>query len=234
MGISQTKLSQPRHPYYPSDIVLTGYVPNALHFSTLLYGFGAAVIVLFIFTYIISKWRRPNISTSDILKVQWFVLCKSAKVDIPLLLLQLLPNECLIRDPGGSLHVAFEGYYIFNSHRILHSQSVLAQLWKEYAFGDSRYLTQSSMVLVMEFITVVFWGPMCLATAYAIVEEKWPRFALQMCVSLAHMYGDMIYYGTSLLDLQMNGVNHSRPESLYFWGDFVGMNAPWIIVPACR
>lgn len=89
------------------------------------------------------------------------------------------------------------------------------------------------MVLVMEAITVLFWGPMCLATAYAIVEQKCLRYALQMCVSLAHMYGDVIYYGTSLLDLWMNGVSHSRPESLYFWGYFVGMNAPWIIVPAC-
>ena len=76
MGISQTKLAQPRHPYYPTDITFTSYVPNTLHFSTLLYGFGAAVIVLFVLTYIITKWRRSNISTSDILKVQWFVLCK--------------------------------------------------------------------------------------------------------------------------------------------------------------
>jgi cholestenol delta-isomerase len=76
MGISQTKLSQPRHPYYPTDIVLPGYVPNTLHFSTLLSGFGAAVIALFVFTYMITKWRRPNISIPDILKAQWFVLCK--------------------------------------------------------------------------------------------------------------------------------------------------------------
>jgi cholestenol delta-isomerase len=36
------------------------------------------------------------------------------------------------------------------------------------------------------------------------------------------------------LDLWMSGVSHSRPEPLYFWGYFVGMNAPWIIVPACE
>ena len=76
MGISQTKLSQPQHPYYPTDITLPGYEPNSLSFTTLLSGFGAAVIVLFSFTYIIIKWIRPNMSIPDILKVLWFVLCK--------------------------------------------------------------------------------------------------------------------------------------------------------------
>src|SRR6266480_1948896 len=76
MGISQTKISQPQHPYYPTYIPLPDYAPNTLTSSTLLSGFGAAVIQLFISTYIITKWRKPNIFTVDILKVLWFVLCK--------------------------------------------------------------------------------------------------------------------------------------------------------------
>lgn len=36
-----------------------------------------------------------------------------------------------------------------------HSQDLFAQLWKEYALSDSRYLTSDPFMLCVESITVV-------------------------------------------------------------------------------
>jgi cholestenol delta-isomerase len=45
------------------------------------------------------------------------------------------------------------------------------------------------------------------------------------------MYGDILYYGTSMFDHYVANISYSRPEAFYFWVYFVGMNAPWIIIP---
>jgi hypothetical protein len=120
MGISQTKISQPHHPYYPTNITLPGYVPNTLTFTTLFSGFGAAVIVLFIFTYIITKWRRPNISTPDILKVLWFILCTFPAKSIHPLTSTPVSNQRFRRFPSHSvrrlLHSQFLPYLPFAIH----------------------------------------------------------------------------------------------------------------------
>jgi cholestenol delta-isomerase len=47
------------------------------------------------------------------------------------------------------------GYYIRNYKEITGQQTVLAQLWKEYALSDSRYLTGDTKVVCLEVITVV-------------------------------------------------------------------------------
>ncbi|KAL5888741.1 hypothetical protein ACKVWC_003999 [Pyricularia oryzae] len=49
---------------------------------------------------------------------------------------------------------------------------------------------------------------------------------------MAHLYGVVLYYATSFADMEIKGVAHSRPEFLYFWVYFVGMNLPWAIVPS--
>jgi hypothetical protein len=59
------------------------------------------------------------------------------------------------KNPGGILHIGFEGYYVMNAHEITSQQGLWAQLWKEYAMSDSRYLTVDSRVLCLEVITVV-------------------------------------------------------------------------------
>jgi cholestenol delta-isomerase len=51
---------------------------------------------------------------------------------------------------------------------------------------------------------------------------------------MAHLYGDTLYYATSLYDYYVNGVSHSRPEVLYFWVYYFLMNFVWIVVPACE
>jgi len=51
-------------------------------------------------------------------------------------------------------------------------------------------------------------------------------------VSLAHLYGVALYYSTCYAEQFYRGVSYSRPETLYFWGYYVGFNAPWVVVPA--
>jgi cholestenol delta-isomerase len=47
------------------------------------------------------------------------------------------------------------GYYVYNFRTMAGHQHLFAQLWKEYAYSDSRYLTQDPFVLCMETITAV-------------------------------------------------------------------------------
>ncbi|KAL8359781.1 hypothetical protein RB598_008243 [Gaeumannomyces tritici] len=123
-------------------------------------------------------------------------------------------------------------YFVLNAATLAGSQSLLAQLWKEYALSDSRYLTSDTFVWTIEAISVVCWGPLSVATAFCIVRGSNMRYPLQLLLSMAHIYGVALYYGTSTVDLASKGIAHSRPEFLYFWVYYVGMNLPWAVVPA--
>jgi len=50
------------------------------------------------------------------------------------------------------------GYFILNHDRLAGSQALLAQVWKEYALSDSRYLTSDPFTLCVETVTVVWRG----------------------------------------------------------------------------
>ncbi|KAK7751642.1 hypothetical protein SLS62_006468 [Diatrype stigma] len=114
------------------------------------------------------------------------------------------------------------------------SQSLFAQLWKEYALSDSRYLTSDYFMLSVESITVLFWGPLCFLCALttALPGGRPLRHPLRILACMAHLYGVALYYATSLCELYFTGRSHSRPEPIYFWGYYVGFNLPWVIVPA--
>jgi hypothetical protein len=109
---------------------------------------------------------------------------------------------------------------------------VFAQLWKEYALSDSRYLTSSTFVLAAEGLTVVLLAPLSYLMVFLIVTASPYRTAVQIMVCFGHMYSDTLYYATSGLDYYLHGVNHCRPEAYYFWVYYVAMNGVWIIVPA--
>lgn len=86
----------------------------------------------------------------------------------------------------------------------------------------------------METLTVLVWGPLSFLTASSIVSHDALRYPLQLIVSVGHLYGCAIYYGTSFTEYYLIGVRHWRPETQYFLGYFISMNAPWIVVPACK
>ncbi|KAG5947122.1 hypothetical protein E4U53_006465, partial [Claviceps sorghi] len=50
-------------------------------------------------------------------------------------------------------------------------------------------------------------------------------------VCTAHLYGVALYYGTNWGDYRASGVSYSRPEVLYYWVYYVGMNVPWAVMP---
>ena len=55
------------------------------------------------------------------------------------------------------------------------------------------------------------------------------RHGLQIIVSLGQVYGDVLYYATSLLD-----ISYCRPEGYYFWFYYVFFNFIWLAVGCCE
>lgn len=67
-----------------------------------------------------------------------------------------------------------------------------------------------------------------------ITVEHPLRHPLQAMVSLGQLYGDILYYATSLFDHYYLGISYSRPEAYYFWGYYFLMNFFWIVIPGCK
>lgn len=57
------------------------------------------------------------------------------------------------------------------------------------------------------------------------------RYPLQAVVSLGQIYGDVLYYATSMFDYYHNTVVYCRPEAYYFWFYFIFINFIWIVIP---
>lgn len=199
-------LTNPPQPYYPLGATVPGYLANVTSVPILLSAFFGACTVLFTATHVVSKRYQPTLSNIELLTVMWFVL-------------------------SGAIHIFFEGYYVVNFLDIGAHQTYIGQMWKEYAFSDSRYLTQNAFVLCMESITAAAWGPGCLLVAALVVLRHPMRFPLQLLVSMGQFYGDVLYYGTAAFEHIVNGISYSRPEAFYFYFYFVFMNAIWIIIP---
>ncbi|KAF1996367.1 EBDP4, emopamil-binding protein [Amniculicola lignicola CBS 123094] len=196
----------PMHPYYPLGVEVAGYLANEWNTLELCSMFAAGCTVIFGITYALVRKLRPNASTPDLITVMWFVLC-------------------------GFIHLTFEGYFAYNFRRMGGMQDLYGQLWKEYSLSDSRYLTQDAFVLCMETITAVCWGPLSFVTAGMIATDHPLRYPFQTIVSLGQLYGDVLYYATSMFDECILNVRYSRPEAAYYWGYFVLMNSFWIVIP---
>ncbi|KAL5430872.1 hypothetical protein PMIN07_009771 [Paraphaeosphaeria minitans] len=198
----------PKHPYFPPESPIVGYLANEYNTVELVSLFAAGCAVVFSLAFVTVKKLRPTVPVSDLTTIMWFVLC-------------------------GFIHLFFEGYYAYNFRTIGGHQDLFGQLWKEYALSDSRYLTaDSSFVLCMESITAAFWGPLSFLTAGLIAVDHPLRHPVTIVVSLGQFYGDVLYYATSLFDEGMLGLTYSRPEAAYYWGYFVLMNAFWLVIPA--
>ncbi|RMJ24130.1 EBP domain protein [Aspergillus sp. HF37] len=195
------------HPYYPVDAEVPGYSENESPLLEILGVAGTSVVMLLAVTLVAISKMRPTLSKADRLAILWFVL-------------------------SGSLHCIFECYFVVNRASMGSAQDFLGQLWKEYALSDSRYMTSDTLVLCMEVITVLLWGPLCLSVAYTIFSQHSLRHPLQIIVCMGHLYGDVLYYATSLVDYYAHGVSYSRLEPYYFWVYYFAMNFIWIVVPA--
>lgn len=199
-------VSETPNPYYPIGSSIANYAANEWSVPALLGLFFGTCVLLFGTTHALVKRIGPKLTTSELVTIMWFVL-------------------------SGCIHVFFEGYYVLNFTALGSLQHPIAQMWKEYAFSDSRYLTQNSFVLCMETVTAIVWGPWCLLVAALIVKGSPWRYPMQMIVSMGQFYGDFLYYATCLFDHQVHGLSYSRPEAVYFWFYFVLMNLFWIVIP---
>ncbi|KAI1393553.1 EBP-domain-containing protein [Hypoxylon trugodes] len=197
----------PSHPYYPLGVNITGYAANEATVPMLLASLGGMLGFAILGASAFALRFNSNLTKSNIALLGWFVM-------------------------NGCLHCFFEGYFVLNHATVASSQNVFAQLWKEYALSDSRYLTSDFFMLSVESITTFIWGPLCFANAIAIARGSPSRHVLRIIVCMAHLYGVALYYSTSLCETYFTGRSHSRPEFLYFWVYYVGFNLPWAIVPA--
>ncbi|EAQ91049.1 hypothetical protein CHGG_02984 [Chaetomium globosum CBS 148.51] len=198
------------HPYFPQDAIIPGYAPNSTPLLGILAAFGGIIGVFVLGCVALATWYSPALKRADQLTVAWFALC-------------------------GFLHLFFEGYFVLNHATIASSQSLFAQLWKEYALSDSRYLTSDPFMLCIESLTVLTWAPLSLLTALLTARnnprEQGARHLLQTVVCVGHLYGVALYYGTCGFAEHMRGLSYSRPEVMYYWVYYAGMNAPWAVVP---
>ncbi|PWY90124.1 putative EBP domain protein [Aspergillus heteromorphus CBS 117.55] len=197
----------PLHPYYPLDAPIHGYLPNEAPLLSILMtaSVGATAVLGGTFA-LVRVVIRPSLRTVDQLAILWFVL-------------------------SGTLHCFFEGYFMVNHDRMASAQDVFGQLWKEYALSDSRYMTSDTLVLCMETITVLVWGPLCLVVAALVLSQHPLRHPFQIIVCMSHLYGDALYYATSLFDHYAHDRSYCRPEPYYFWVYYFLMNFIWIVVP---
>ncbi|KAF8541250.1 EBP domain-containing protein [Trichophaea hybrida] len=190
------------HPYYPPTIQLDGYQPNTYSFFTLI---GAWIIFFSIITltthYLLST--QKTLSHGEQWTAVWFAIC-------------------------GFIHLFFEGHFSLH-HRTLSARTdFLSQEWKEYSLADSRYLFSDPFVVAMESVTAFLWGPLSFYIVWMIFTRHPSRHVCIALVSLGQMYGNVLYYGTAI----MEGLETCRWEKMYLWVYFVGLNAVWLVVPA--
>jgi len=80
MSSNATKL--PAHPYYPIDVEIVGYLANEWDTLTLVSIFAAGCAAIFSVTYLVVMKVRPQVSTSDLWTIMWFVLCMAPQVGV--------------------------------------------------------------------------------------------------------------------------------------------------------
>ena len=83
-------------------------------------------------------------------------------------------------------------------------------------------------------ILQLLWGPLSFYTAYLIVKNHPLRYSIQAVVSLGQIYGDVLYYATSIFNQYHFDITYCRPEAYYFWFYFFFMNFIWIVIPGGR
>ncbi|KAJ2063582.1 hypothetical protein GGI17_001657 [Coemansia sp. S146] len=194
------------HPYFPQSLELSGYTPPTQSPFALVSVMGGTLGAVIVCTYVAFTRRRVRgwvLGRLDRLVAMWFVLC-------------------------AALHCVYELYYLLHFRTLVATQDILASTWKEYAKSDSRYLAQVPLVFALESITVTVTGPLCLVAAYGIwTQSLGIRHIAQLCASMLHLYSVMVYFGTEMMAAESN----CRPETLYYYGYFMAMNAPWVVVP---
>ncbi|RHZ49949.1 hypothetical protein Glove_508g9 [Diversispora epigaea] len=191
----------PTHSYYPITLELPNFVEPTYSYVSILTMFALSIATIITISSIIIF--KKSITTNNKLIFIWMNIT-------------------------GYIHLIVESYFALFHDKIVEDTTILGETWKQYALGDSRYLTSDANVVIIERITAMVMGPLALLTSIGIYKS-WPsRHLLQLTLSIGQIYGLVLYYWTTIFE----GSPHSRPEAFYFWFYFVGINAIWFIVPS--
>ncbi|KAH9610841.1 hypothetical protein KSS87_005288 [Heliosperma pusillum] len=201
MGDNDKSSTMDGHPYAPEDLSLPGFIPNLLSSSTILLLFAAATLTLFSLS-----WFIPGLVTKttkmERLLICWWVFT-------------------------GLTHIIVEGYFVFSPEFFKDKTgNFLAEVWKEYSKGDSRYAGRDAATVILEGITAVVEGPASLLAVYAIAGHKSYSDVLQLAVCLGQLYGCGIYFGTAFFE-----GNKFAATPYYYYAYFIGANSSWVIIP---
>ncbi|XP_057447086.1 probable 3-beta-hydroxysteroid-Delta(8),Delta(7)-isomerase [Lotus japonicus] len=190
------------HPYVPRDLHLPDYVPCFLSQSSILSVFAISTLLVVSFIWIFSG-RLPKKSKVDRVLMCWWAFT-------------------------GLTHIILEGYFVFAPEFFKDKTGFyLAEVWKEYSKGDSRYVGRDAGVVTVEGLTAVIEGPASLLAVYAIATGKSYSYMLQFAISLGQLYGTAVYYITAILE----GDNFST-NSFYYYAYYIGANFSWIVIPS--
>ncbi|KAJ1994596.1 hypothetical protein GGI26_001537 [Coemansia sp. RSA 1358] len=178
------------------------YVASKLTMSEAFGTLGTAVGALLVLSAVLISRARTPLSSKDKLVVMWMLVC-------------------------AGIHIILEGYFSFNHGTLAGKETIMGDLWREYSHADSRYLTSDPFTVIMEGITAVFDGSFAVVTAYGLLADSPIRHPAQLITSLAQLYGNVLYMATNY----MEGFRYTNPNPQYFYGYFVLLNLPWIIIP---
>ncbi|XP_054787862.1 probable 3-beta-hydroxysteroid-Delta(8),Delta(7)-isomerase isoform X2 [Prosopis cineraria] len=174
------------HPYEPRDLQLPGFVPLVLSQSTIVGVYGVASLLVVSFIWIFSG--RLAKRTIDRVLMCWWAFT-------------------------GLTHIILEGYFVFSPEFYKDkTANYLAEVWKEYSKGDSRYAARDAGIVTVEGITAVLEGPASLLAVYAIATGKSYSYILQFAISLGQLYGTAVYYTTAILEENLFGRPEPRPD----------------------
>ncbi|XP_039124454.1 probable 3-beta-hydroxysteroid-Delta(8),Delta(7)-isomerase [Dioscorea cayenensis subsp. rotundata] len=190
------------HPYVPKDLELHDYVPCFLSQSEIVAPYLVVSVVVVALVWILSG-RASKILLIDRLLMCWWAFT-------------------------GLTHIILEGYFAFSPDFYKEKTPFfLAEVWKEYSKGDSRYAGRDSAIVTVEAVTAVIEGPACLLAIYAIASKKAYSHTLQLAICLGQLYGCLIYFITAFLE----GDNFSA-SPFYYWTYYIGANGWWVLIPS--
>lgn len=138
-----TNATSQQHPYYPLNALIPHYRPNTTSVPTLLLIFFASCTLLLFFCYFFATTRiyaAAAASSLPLLRQQEKSKekndLKSRETDTGLSGGELSTLMWFVL--SGTIHVVFEGYYVRFYEELAGKEGVLGEMWKEYAFSDSR------------------------------------------------------------------------------------------------
>ncbi|ORX99052.1 hypothetical protein K493DRAFT_366133 [Basidiobolus meristosporus CBS 931.73] len=189
------------HPYYPRSLVLPNYVAPSYPLSLTLGGI--LTVVGLLVTAASLAAHSKGLPVVEGMIFTWLIL-------------------------SGFVHCTLQAYFVLFHRSMASDNFIIAQMWKEYAKCDSRYVTSNTLLWCSEVIMLVFVGPMCFYTSYLVyVGSVVSHLYLAIC-SLCHLLVTGLYMLTSMVD----GNPGCAPQRYYFWVYFVSSNSPWIFLPA--